>query len=76
MWEHKHGSETMEGDAVKLRSIIADLLAHLPLERTDLTTGRCAGCGVIHWCGDGLGREPCRPGCIIQKAKFAIRVAQ
>ena len=33
-------------------------------ERHDNTTGRCSGCGAIHWCGDGKPKDPCKDGCL------------
>lgn len=51
-----------------LRSLLQGLLTKLPHERYTQTTGECAGCGAVHWCGDGKGKEPCKPDCILQKA--------
>jgi len=53
----------------RLRGLLARLLIKLPHDKCDSTTGRCAGCGVILWCGDGQGREPCKPDCVLQEAE-------
>ena len=55
----------------RLRDLLKRLLAKLPHERRDNTTGRCAGCGAIHWCGDGKGSDPCKPDCVLKEAQAA-----
>ena len=66
-------------DAMRLRDLLKRLLARLPDQRTDYSgVGWCAGCGVVLWVsGDtsGKGRDPCKPDCVLQEARAALRPA-
>jgi hypothetical protein len=59
----------MKAEIKSLRSLLEGLYKKLPHTTRDLSSGRCVGCGAIHWCGDGKEKDPCKDDCIIQKAK-------
>ena len=66
-------TQSLRQELDNCRSLLRSLLAKLPHERHDLTTGRCAGCGAVHWCGDGKGADPCKPDCVLQEAMRAAK---
>jgi hypothetical protein len=55
-------------EEAKLRDLLRRLLSRLPHERQTMTTGRCAGCDAVQWCGDGKGADPCKQDCVLQEA--------
>lgn len=65
--------DKLVGEVKDLRDLLRRLLAKLLHERHDLSAGWCAGCHVVHWCGDGKGKEPCKPDCVLQEAIATLR---
>ena len=57
---------------------LEELLSKFPKEKTDYSgVGWCSGCGALHWCTGNPGpREPCKPDCVLQKARAAIAAAK
>jgi hypothetical protein len=60
-------------EEARLRDLLHRLLSKLPSERHDSSAGWCAGCGAVHWCGDGRGKDPCKPDCVLQEALKAAK---
>lgn len=53
-----------------LKEVLQNLYTKLPHEKmTSCGVGRCAGCGVVLYCGDGKGRDPCKPSCALRAAE-------
>jgi hypothetical protein len=65
LWEVVAG----EAEAARVRDLLRRLFEKLPHTRHDLSTGRCAGCGAVQWCGDGKGADPHKPGCVVVEAR-------
>ena len=59
----------------ELLNIIEELINTLPNERTDYSgVGWCSGCNALLWCSGNPGpRDPCKPNCILQKARNLIK---
>lgn len=57
----------------ELREVLKRALKKLPHERHDYSgVGNCAGCGALLYCGDGKGREPCKPDCVLREAERIV----
>lgn len=47
-------------------TMVQALYDKLPKERHDYSgVGWCAGCGAVLYCGDGKGRDECKPDCVL-----------
>jgi len=60
----------LKAHARELREALHGAIAKLPNERTTYCgTGRCAGCGALHWCSGNPGpKEPCKDDCVLKTA--------
>ena len=64
-----------KGEIGKWRNMLQRLLSKLPHSKHDYSgVGWCAGCGaVLYVSGDGKGRDPCKPDCILQEAEQVLK---
>jgi len=58
----------------ELKEVLQNLFTKLPHEKHDYSgVGWCAGCGAVLYCsGDGKGRDPCKPDCVLVAAKKVL----